>query len=127
MTRAEGSRVPTSHPSRLPLLALGFAALGCASGGPQASVSVGSTASGAQRATQFAARAQTADQQVHHVLNHLAFGARPGDTEAVRTMGVDAWVDRQLAPNCIADVATERFLARFSVLGKIGEQLLTDD
>ena len=118
--------MPTSHPSRLPLLALAFLALGCASGGPPASVSAGSTASGAQRATQSAAREQTADQQVHHVLNRLAFGARPGDMEAVRAMGVDAWVDRQLAPERIADVATELFMARFSVLGKTGEQLLTD-
>ena len=118
--------MPTSHPSRLPLLALAFLALGCASGGPPASVSVGSTASGAQSATQSATREQTADQQVHHVLNRLAFGARPGDMEAVRAMGVDAWVDRQLAPERIADVATERFMARFSVLGKTGEQLLTD-
>ena len=42
------------------------------------------------------AREQTADQQVHHVLNRLAFGARPGDYERVRQMGVDAWIDQQL-------------------------------
>jgi uncharacterized protein (DUF1800 family) len=44
------------------------------------------------------AREQTADQQVHHVLSRLAFGARPGDVEAVRAMGVDTWIARQLQP-----------------------------
>ena len=78
-----------------------------------------------QHATQSATREQTADQQVHHVLNRLAFGARPGDMEALRAMGVDAWIDRQLAPERIADAATERFMARCSVLGKTGEQSLT--
>ena len=38
----------------------------------------------APRATQSTAREQTADQQVQHVLNRLAFGPRPGDSEAVR-------------------------------------------
>ena len=59
------------------------------------------------------------------MLNRLAFGARPGDMEALRAMGVDAWIDRQLAPKRSADVATERFMARFSVLGKTGEQSAT--
>jgi uncharacterized protein (DUF1800 family) len=69
-------------------------------------------------------REQTADQQVHHVLNRLAFGARPGDVEAVRTMGVDAWIDRQLHPERINDTATVQFLGRFTTLGQTGEQLL---
>ena len=58
------------------------------------------------------------------MLNRLAFGARPGDMEALRAKGVDAWIDRQLAPERSADVATERFMARCSVLGKTGEQLV---
>ncbi len=79
----------------------------------------------AQRAV-AAAREQTADQQVHHVLNRLAFGARPGDVDAVRTMGVDAWIDRQLHPERMSDVATQTFLERFTTLGKTGEQLIAD-
>ena len=59
------------------------------------------------------------------MLNRLAFGARPGDMEALRAMGVDAWIDRQLAPQRSADVATERLMPRFSVLGKTGEQSAT--
>src|SRR6478672_6865911 len=42
------------------------------------------------------AREQTADQQVQHVLNRLAFGPRPGDVEAVRALGVDRWIAQQL-------------------------------
>ena len=56
-------------------------------------------------------RELTADQQVVHVLNRLAFGARPGDVQRVRTMGVDRWIAMQLEPSRIPDVATERFVA----------------
>jgi uncharacterized protein (DUF1800 family) len=72
------------------------------------------------------AREQTADQQIHHVLNRLAFGARPGDVEAVRAMGVDAWIDRQLHPERIADPAATPFIAQFETLGKSGTELLAN-
>jgi uncharacterized protein (DUF1800 family) len=52
-------------------------------------------------------REQTADQQVRHVLDRLAFGARPGDVARVREMGVDQWIALQLAPDRIPDAATE--------------------
>ncbi len=52
-------------------------------------------------------REQTADQQVRHVLDRLAFGARPGDVAHVREMGVDQWIALQLAPDRIPDGATE--------------------
>lgn len=57
-------------------------------------------------------REQTADQQVRHVLNRLAFGARPGDYEKVREVGVDAWIDQQLHPEKIADPAATQFIAQ---------------
>src|SRR5438128_138979 len=56
-------------------------------------------------------REQTADEQVKHVLNRLAFGPRPGDVERVRAMGVDKWIDQQLHPERIDDRATETFVA----------------
>jgi len=107
--------LPIVRPSFRPVLALWFATLGCASVPQQAP---------AAPAALLASREQTADQQVHHALNRLAFGARPGDVDAVRAMGVDAWIDRQLAPERIPDAATEQFVARFTTLGKTGEQLL---
>lgn len=72
------------------------------------------------------AREMTADQQVQHVLNRLAFGPRPGDVEAVRRMGVDAWIARQLEPEKVPDTLTTRLLAGFRTLGKRGEELLAE-
>ncbi len=76
--------------------------------------------------SEIAAREQTADQQVHHVLNRLSFGARPGDVDAVRAIGVDRWVAQQLDPERISDAPTDAFLTQFRTLGKTGEQLLAD-
>ena len=59
---------------------------------------------------QTADRDQTADQQVVQVLNRLTFGPRPGDARAVRQIGVDAWIDRQLHPERIDDRANEQRL-----------------
>jgi uncharacterized protein (DUF1800 family) len=75
-------------------------------------------------AREVALREQTADQQVQHVLNRVAFGPRPGDVQAVRAMGVDVWVARQLEPDHIDDGMMDTFLGRFPTLGKDGEQLL---
>jgi uncharacterized protein (DUF1800 family) len=113
--------VPISRPSFRPVAALCLAALGAANGCATATPQAPSTS-----AALMASREQTADQQVHHVLNRLAFGARPGDVEAVRAMGVDAWIDRQLYPERIPDAASEQFVARFATLGRTGEQLLAD-
>ena len=43
--------------------------------------------------------------RIVHVLNRLGYGPRPGDVDAVRRMGVDAWIDRQLHPERIDDKA----------------------
>jgi uncharacterized protein (DUF1800 family) len=61
-----------------------------------------------------APREQTADQQVWHALNRLAFGPRPGDVERVRAMGVDAWIERQLAlaADPAGDAATDARVAQ---------------
>ena len=40
-----------------------------------------------------------ASEQVAQALSRLAFGARPGDAERVRAMGVDRWIDGQLHPH----------------------------
>ncbi len=79
--------------------------------------SIGSAASSATRE-------QTADQQVHHVLNRLAFGARPGDVERVRAMGVDAWIEQQLHPERIDDATTDQWLTRFPTLTMSGAEFI---
>ena len=62
-------------------------------------------------------RDQTADQQVLHALNRLAFGPRPGEVARVRAMGVDRWIAAQLEPAGIADTAAERMLRAYPGLG----------
>ncbi|HIJ61796.1 MAG TPA: DUF1800 domain-containing protein [Rhodospirillaceae bacterium] len=36
-----------------------------------------------------------------HLLNRLAYGPNDADTEAIRRLGVDAWIERQLHPDSI--------------------------
>lgn len=67
-------------------------------------------------------REQTADEQVKQALNRLAFGARPGDAERVRDMGVDRWIATQLSPASIDDRATEQFVSRFPMLAMSPER-----
>jgi uncharacterized protein (DUF1800 family) len=47
------------------------------------------------------------DQRVLHVLNRLGFGARPGDVDRVRTMGVDNYINQQLNPEKINDAVAD--------------------
>ena len=63
-------------------------------------------------------RDQTADQQVQQVLNRLAFGPRPGDVTAVRTMGVDRWIALQLAPDRIDDRTSDSIVASYEELNR---------
>ncbi len=51
---------------------------------------------------------------VAHALNRFTFGAGPGDYARVAAMGVDAFLDEQLAPEKIADGVCERAISRFS-------------
>ena len=45
----------------------------------------------------------TPDQQITQALNRLTFGARPGDAEEVRRIGVTKWIDLQLHPDRIPE------------------------
>ncbi len=56
------------------------------------------------------------DRAIHHVLNRLSFGPRPGDVERVRALGVDAWIERQLHPERLDDGSTERALEGLGTL-----------
>jgi len=51
--------------------------------------------------------ALTEDQKITHLLNRIGFGARPGDVERVRTLGIDKFIDQQLHPERLDDSATE--------------------
>lgn len=58
----------------------------------------------------------TADQRVAHVLSRLTFGARPGDFERVRAMGVEAFINQQLDPDSIDNTSTIARLRKLSTL-----------
>jgi uncharacterized protein (DUF1800 family) len=47
------------------------------------------------------------DQRILHVLNRLGFGARPGDVERVRAMGLEDYIRQQLEPSKIEDAVAE--------------------
>jgi len=58
----------------------------------------------------------TSDQRVAHVLSRLTFGARPGDFEKVKAMGVDAFINQQLDPEAIDNTAVVPKLRRLPTL-----------
>src|SRR5690348_613520 len=61
-------------------------------------------------------RALTEDQRILHVLNRLGFGARPGDVERVKAMGLDNYINEQLNPQKINDSTAETKLAELTTL-----------
>ncbi len=44
-----------------------------------------------------------ADQKAIHALNRLTFGARPGDLDVVKQVGLEQWLEQQLRPGTIAE------------------------
>jgi uncharacterized protein (DUF1800 family) len=71
-----------------------------------------------------AAQKLTEGQRIMHVLNRLGFGARPGDVERVRKIGLDAYVEQQLNPSKIDDAVVESKLRNFPTLGMANGELL---
>ena len=56
------------------------------------------------------------EQRILHVLNRLGFGARPGDVERVRAMGIDRYIEQQLYPEKIADAVAEAKVKNLTAL-----------
>jgi uncharacterized protein (DUF1800 family) len=67
--------------------------------------------------------AQADDKTILHVLNRVAFGARPGDVDRVREMGLTTYIERQLHPERIADPQMAEHLAGFVTLNKSSRAL----
>ena len=57
----------------------------------------------------------TEDQKILHVLNRLGFGARPGDVEKVKAMGLQKYIDQQLNPASINDANAEIKVKRLDI------------
>src|SRR5687767_15256694 len=47
------------------------------------------------------------EQRIIHVLNRLGFGPRPGDVERIKSIGLENYINQQLAPERIADTLAE--------------------
>ena len=71
-------------------------------------------------------RELAADQQVIHALNRLTFGARPGDVQRVRAIGIDKWIELELHPEKIDNSSLEKFLSRYSVINRPQNELLAE-
>ena len=58
----------------------------------------------------------TEEQRIVHVLNRLGFGARPGDIERVKAIGLENYINQQLSPEKITDTVAENKVKDLTVL-----------
>ncbi len=68
-------------------------------------------------------RALTEEQRIVHVLNRLGFGARPGDVERVKAIGLENYINQQLNPEKIADTVAENKVKDLTVLNMTTAEL----
>ncbi len=63
------------------------------------------------------------EQQILHVLNRLAFGGRPGDVERIKALGLENYINQQLAPEKISDSLAESKVKNLATLSMTTAQL----
>src|SRR4051812_26249696 len=56
------------------------------------------------------------EQRIFHVLNRLGFGARPGDTDRVKAIGLNNYIEQQLNPGNINDSVADAKLKSLPTL-----------
>jgi len=66
--------------------------------------------------TKNKAKSITEDRKILHVLNRLGFGARPGDVEKVRAIGLKKYLDQQLNASSTDGAEVAARLKNFEVL-----------
>jgi len=64
------------------------------------------------------------DERTLHALNRFTFGPRPGDVEAVKATGLDAWFEEQLHPAAINNTVLQVRLADYPAMTWSPEDLL---
>ncbi len=69
------------------------------------------------------AKSLTEDQKILHVLNRLGFGARPGDVERVKAMGLNKYIEQQLNPFSISDTLADAKIKNLDVLNLSNEEI----
>ena len=92
--------------ARLLLALLPLALLGCA----------GATANVPVAAARVVPDPAASDVTILHVLQRLTYGPRPGDVARVKTIGLAAWLERQLDPARLDDAAVEGALGALPTL-----------
>ena len=65
--------------------------------------------------TDAARKPLTEEQKTLHVLGRLGFGARPGDVDKVKAVGLQKYIDQQLNPSSIDDAALDAKLKNLDV------------
>lgn len=65
----------------------------------------------------------TEEQRILHVLNRLGFGARPGDVERVKSMGLEKYINLQLEPDKISDEVAVAKVKNLSTLNMTTAEL----
>ena len=66
------------------------------------------------------------DAAIVHALNRLTYGPRPGDVERVKAMGLQKWIEAQLAPSRIDDGALTAKLRHLETLTLDSETIQRD-
>jgi uncharacterized protein (DUF1800 family) len=77
----------------------------------------------AQRKAVSQAPGLTDDQRIIHVLNRLGFGARPGDVERVKAMGLNKYIEQQLSPEKLNDAVADAKVKDLSTLSMTTAEL----
>src|SRR4030095_5392720 len=65
----------------------------------------------------------TEEQRIMRVLNRLGFGARAGDIERVKALGIQKYIEQQLNPSGISDEVAEAKVGTLSSLSMTTAQL----
>lgn len=60
---------------------------------------------------------------ISHILNRITFGPRPGQVDAVKKMGIQAYLEQQLNPESINDDDSEKRLGDYITLDLSGPEL----
>jgi hypothetical protein len=64
------------------------------------------------------------DARILHALDRLTFGPRPGDFSAVKAIGLEAWIQKQLHPESIDDSALQAKLELYPAMHMTVKDLL---
>ncbi|HYC53095.1 MAG TPA: DUF1800 domain-containing protein [Gemmatimonadaceae bacterium] len=56
------------------------------------------------------------DERIDHALSRLTYGARPGDAQRVRSLGLERWIALQLVPERVDDRRLDSLLSEYRYL-----------